>query len=161
MKSASSTASGSGQQRKKRPIPDTESRVRAEDTSEMGTGESTVLPRAPSANTRRRIVVKPEPVAVTTQEAVHGYCESALRIASVEQIEVGNIMELSITGQVLKWARRSNFSGILNCKRSSEPETFVVLDEKNPHIRTTRDGMKIKLDANNGVCTIDMWICFR
>ena len=34
-----------------------------------------------------------------------------MRIASVEQIEVGNIMELSITGQVLRWARQSKLSG--------------------------------------------------
>ena len=36
----------------------------------------------------------------------------------------------------------------------------VVLDEKNPHIRNIRDGTVIKLDVNNGVCTMDMWICF-
>ena len=35
----------------------------------------------------------------------------------------------------------------------------VVLDEKNPHIRNTRDGTVIKLDANNGVYKMDMWIC--
>ena len=35
----------------------------------------------------------------------------------------------------------------------------VVLDGKNLHIRNTRDGLVIKLDANNGVYTIDMWIC--
>ena len=51
-----------------------------------------------------------EPVAVTTQGAIDRYCEKAMRIASVEQIELGNIMELSITGQVLKWARQSNES---------------------------------------------------
>ena len=34
----------------------------------------------------------------------------------------------------------------------------VVLDEKNPHIRNTRDGTVIKLDAN-GENTMDMWIC--
>ena len=51
-----------------------------------------------------------EPAAVTTQEAVDGYCEKAMRIASVEQIELASIMELSITGQVLKWARQSNLS---------------------------------------------------
>ena len=49
--------------------------------------------RAPSANT---------PVAATTQEAVDGHREKAMRIASVEQIEFGDIMELSITGQVLR-----------------------------------------------------------
>ena len=85
--------------------------MQVEDMSETGTGEGTALPAAPSANTRRRIVVKSEPMAVTTQEAVDGYREKAMRIASVEQIELGNIMELSITGQVLKWARQVNLSG--------------------------------------------------
>ena len=85
--------------------------VQAEDTSEMVIGESTALPAAPSVNTRRRIVVKSEPVAVTSQEAVDGHCEKAMSIGSVEQIELGNIMELSITGQVIKWARRSNLCG--------------------------------------------------
>ena len=36
---------------------------------------------------------------------------------------------------------------------------IVVLDEKNPHIRNTRDGTVIKLDVHNGVYTVDMWIC--
>ena len=102
MKSASLTASGSVQQKEKRPIPHDESRMQVKDTSETGTGEGTALPAAPSANTRRRIEVKSEPVAVTTQEAVDGHCEKAMKIASVEQIELGNIMELSITGQVLR-----------------------------------------------------------
>ena len=35
----------------------------------------------------------------------------------------------------------------------------VVLDEKNPHIRIARDGTVIKSDVNDGVCTVDMWIC--
>ena len=34
----------------------------------------------------------------------------------------------------------------------------VVMDEKNPHIRNTRDGTVIRLDVNNGVCTVDMWV---
>ena len=34
-----------------------------------------------------------------------------------------------------------------------------LLDEKNPHIRSTRDGTVIKLDVNNGVYTMDMWTC--
>ena len=37
--------------------------------------------------------------------------EKAMRIASVKQIELDNIMELSITSQVLKWATQSNLSG--------------------------------------------------
>ena len=34
----------------------------------------------------------------------------------------------------------------------------VVLDEKIPH---SRDGTVIKLDMNNGVYTMDMWVCFE
>ena len=41
-----------------------------------------------------------------------------MRIASVEQIELGNLMELSITGQVLRWARQSNLSGRLSSRKS-------------------------------------------
>ena len=62
--------------------------------------------------------LKSEPVAVTTQEAVDGHCEKAMKIASVEQIELGNIMELSITGQVLRWARQSNLSGGVSLRRA-------------------------------------------
>ena len=65
------------------------------------------MPAASSANTRRRIVVKSEPMAVTTQEAVDGYREKAMRIASVEQIELGNIMELSITGSGTQMGKTS------------------------------------------------------
>ena len=36
---------------------------------------------------------------------------------------------------------------------------IVVLDKKNPPIRNIRDGTMIKLDVNNGVHTMDMWIC--
>ena len=32
----------------------------------------------------------------------------------------------------------------------------MELDEKNPHIRKTRDGTMIKLDVTNGVYTVDM-----
>ena len=62
--------------------------------------------------------MKSEPVAVTTQEAVHGHCEKAMRIVSVEQIELGNIIEVSFTGQVLRWARQSSLSGGLSLRKA-------------------------------------------
>ena len=37
--------------------------------------------------------------------------KKVIRIASVEQLELGNIMELSVTGHVLKWAGETNVSG--------------------------------------------------
>ena len=74
-------------------------------------------PGAPLTSTRRRIAEKSEPRAVTTQEAVDGYREKAMRNDSVEQTELGNIMELTIAGQVLRWTRQSNLSGgVALCK---------------------------------------------
>ena len=102
MMSASSTASGSGQHKEMRSISDDESRMQVQNMSEVGIGGSTTWPGAPLASIRRRIAVKSEPLAVTAQEAVDGYSEKAMTIASVEPIELGNIMELSITDQVLK-----------------------------------------------------------
>ena len=111
MKSASTTASGSGQKGERRAIPDDDSRMQIEDKPEVDNEERAEPPGAPSTSIRRRLAVKSEPRAVTTQEAVDGYREKAMRIESVEEIELGNIMELSITGQVLRCARQSNLSG--------------------------------------------------
>ena len=79
VKSAPLTASGSGQQRQKRTIPDGESRMQVEATPEArhwprhGVACSTI-------GEYRRIAVKSEPIAVTTQEAVDGRRENAMRI---------------------------------------------------------------------------------
>ena len=56
-------------------------------------------------------------MAVTTQGAVDGYRDKAVRIASVEQFEVGNML-VSITGQVFRWARQSNLSGGVSLRRA-------------------------------------------
>ena len=55
--------------------------------------------------------MKSESAAFTTQEAIDGSREKAMRIASVEHVELVKIMELSIMGQVLEWARQMNLSG--------------------------------------------------
>ena len=110
-------ARSSGEQGQKRSIPDDESRMQVEDTPKTDIAGDIVSPAAMSTSVRRRITKKSEPEAVTTQEAIDGCCEKAIRIASVEQIELGNLMELSIKGQMLRWARRSNLSGGLTlCK---------------------------------------------
>ena len=47
-----------------------------------------------------------------------------MRIPSVEQVELGNHMELSLTGHADKWARQSNISGrtVAEQSRWMEPE---------------------------------------
>ena len=72
----------------------------------MGTDESAALPSAMAAI----IAEKSAPVAVTTSKGIDGYRENATRIPSVDQVGCGNIMELSITGHVLKLARQSEES---------------------------------------------------
>ena len=111
MKSASLTASSSSHTRERRSNSDEEMRMQTENTSMARTNKGTAVQETKSVNNRRRVVGKSEPVAVTTQEAIDGYREKARRIASVEQVESGNIMELSINGILLRWARRENLSG--------------------------------------------------
>ena len=86
------------QQRVKRSATDAELEARMRVAMEMCSDESAALPSALAANTRRRIAENSAPVAVTTQEGIDGYREQAKMIASVEQVELGNIMELSNHG---------------------------------------------------------------
>ena len=92
--------------------------MQIEDKPEVEHEERAEPPGAPSTSTRRRNAVKSDPRAVTTQEAVDGYREKAMRIECVEPIELGNIMELSIAGQVLRWARQSNLSGGVSLRKA-------------------------------------------
>ena len=73
MKSPSTTASGSGQKRERRAIPDDDSRMQIEDKPEVFNEE----------RAENEIAVKFEPRAVTTQKAVDGYRDKATRIESV------------------------------------------------------------------------------
>ena len=111
MKSTSLTASSSGYKRERRSNSDGEMRMQTENTPAARTSEDAAVQEARPVNNRRRVIGKSEPVAVTTQEAIDGYREKARRIASVEQVELGSIMELSINGILLRWARRENLSG--------------------------------------------------
>ena len=51
-----------------------------------------------------------------------------MRIASFEQVELGNIMELSVTVHVLKWNRQSNFSEVDEQSRGMKPEEPLSSD---------------------------------
>ena len=131
--------------------------MQIEDKPEVENEERAEPPGAPSTSTRRRIAVKSEPRAVTTQEAVDGYREKAMRIESVEQIELGNIMELCITGQVLRWARQGGVSlrkaDEWNVKNHSHLTVARHLREKvHPTVLvvTTREG------EEKGVCSAAM-----
>ena len=88
--------------------------MQVEDTQKTDIGEGEAPPAAESTNIKWRIAMQSEPAAVTTQEAIDGSREKVMRIASVEQIELGSLMELSVTGQVLRWVRQSNLSGGLS-----------------------------------------------
>ena len=85
--------------------------MQVEDTSEKQ-GRHNITRDTVSEHSR-----KSEPVAVTTQEAIEGDPKKA-RSRKLEQIELGNIMELSITGQVLKWARQVNLSGGVSLRKA-------------------------------------------
>ena len=98
---------------------------------------------------------------ITTEEAVDGYREKAMRIESVEQIELGNIMELSIAGQNLRWARQSNLSDSVslrkadgwNMKNHSHVTVARHLREK---IHPTVLVVRIREGPEKGMCSAAM-----
>ena len=105
------------------------------------------------------IVVKPsEPVAVPTQEAVDGYREKATRIASVEQVELGNIMGLSIMGHVLKGVRQSNFLGGLSLSKADgwnlkNHSHLTVARHLNEKTHSSMLVVIIREVGERGICT--------
>ena len=122
------------------------------------TSEGTAVPETQPANTPRRIVGKSEPVAITTQEAIDGYQEKARRIASVEQIELGNIMELSIAGQLLRWARRANLSGGVSlCKADGwnmkNHSHLMVARRLREKFHPTMLVVTLREDEEKGLCS--------
>ena len=141
-------ASGSGQQREGNAVPDDESGMQDEDKPEIDNEERAASLGVSTTNTRRRIAMKSEPRAVTTQKAVDGYREKAMRIESVEQIEHDSIMELSITGQVLSWARQSILSGGFSLRKADG------WNMKNHSHLTVARHMREKIHLNVLVVTI-------
>ena len=48
---------------------------------------------------------------------------------------------------------------LISMRKVVQAGNVAVPDEKNRHIRNNRDGTDIELDVNNGVYTMDMWVC--
>ena len=162
MKSTSLTASSSsGHNREKRTKSDMESKMQVENTSVPVINESSESTETVTTNTRRRIVGKSEPVAVTTLEAIDGYREKTRIISSLEQFELGNIMELSISCQLLGGARQMSFhGGISLCKKDG-------WDMKNhSHLRVARRMRKkthptalivtVRENEERGMCSVTL-----
>ena len=60
---------------------------------EMGNDKWAALPSALAANTKSIIFKKSAPITITTQQGIDRNREKGVRITSVEQVELGNIME--------------------------------------------------------------------
>ena len=59
----------------------------------------------------------------------------------------------------LKFRSANVVKPLISMRKVVQAGNVVVLAEKNPHIRNKRDGTAIKLDVNNSVYTMDMWVC--
>ena len=97
--------------------------------------------------------MKSEPRAVTTQEAVDGYREKAMRTESVEQIELGRNKKLSITGQVLRWARPSNLSGGVSLRKADRWNMKKVARHLREKIHASVLVVTIKEGEERGMCS--------
>ena len=67
------------------------------------------------------------------KEALTGTVKKTMMIANVEQVDLGNIMELRVIGHVLKWAGQTHLreSVAEQCSRM-EPEKSHSIDSCQP-----------------------------
>ena len=81
-------------------------------------------------------------------------------IECVEQIELSNIMELSITGQVLRWARQSNLSGGVSLREADgwniKNVTIREGEEKGICGAVMRELLRIVKDQIGEACAFAM-----
>ena len=78
-----------------------------------------------------------------------------MRIASVEQIELGSVMDMSLAGQKLKWARQAKPSGGAslsnangwNLKNQSHLTTAKCLRETSHPVCWLQRSQKVKNEA--------------
>ena len=122
------------------------------------TNDSAAVLETQSANTRRRVIGKSEPVAVTTQEAIDGYREKARRIANVEQVELGNIMEFSIAGQLFRGEGQASMSrGLSLCKANGwnmkNHSHLKVARRLREKIHPMMLIVTIRKDEDRGICS--------
>ena len=81
-----------------------------------------------------------------------------MRIESVELVELGNIMELSITGQVVKWARQTNLSGGLSLSKVEgwnlmNHSHLTVAGHLHEKTHTRMLIVTIREDGERGICS--------
>ena len=60
--------------------------------------------------------------------------------------------------EAIKFKSANVVEPLISMRKVVQAGNVVALDEKNPHIRNNRDGTVIRLDVNNGVYTVDMWV---
>ena len=79
---------------------------------------------------------------------------------------IEDLGERTIPFKSVEGARRSTkfrsanvVKPLISMRKVVQAGNVVVLDEKTPHIRNNRGDTVIKLDVNNGVYTMDMWVC--
>ena len=144
MKSASLTASGFGQQKEGKAIADDESGMLVElKTSWRSTMKRAEPPGVSSTNTRRRCN------EVAHKKQLTG-TDTAMRIKSVEHIGLGSIMELSITGQVIRWARQPNLSGGVSLRKSVNTTLRLTFSRcKSVHMMSTGKGHNELIQYDN------------
>ena len=84
-----------------------------------------------------------------------------MRIESVEQFELGNIIELSIEGHVLRWARQSNLSGGVSLLKAAgwrvkNHSHLTVARHLREKIHPTELVVTIREGEGKGICSAAM-----
>ena len=107
-----------------------------------------VIPEAMFPNVKLERKTQPKKFVAANGDQIRGLGEKNIPFRTNEGIQ-----------RCITFRSANVVKPLISMQKVVRAGNVVVLDEKNPHIQNIRDGTVIKLDANNGVYTLDMWIC--
>ena len=86
-------------------------------------------------------------IVMTNGEMNKDLGEKAIPFKSVEGVH-----------RCMKFRSANVVKPLISLRKVVQAGNVEMLDETNPHLRNIRDGTVIKLDVNNVVCTMHMWV---
>ena len=107
-----------------------------------------VMPEAMFPRVKLERKISPKRFVAANGEQIRDVGEKTIPIKTNEGIQ-----------RCITFRSASVVTPLISMQKVVQAGNTAVLDETNPQIRKSRDGTMIKLYVNNGVYTMDMWIC--
>ena len=111
-------------------------------------GAGHVMPETMFPRVKLQRKTSPKTFVAANGEQIRGLGEKRIPLKTNEGIQ-----------RCITFRSASVVKPLMSMQKVVRAGNVVVLDERNPHIRSIRDRTTTKLDENSGVYTVDLWMC--